>query len=152
MLRAFFPAQTLTPEQRKTCALLADRHTPFVEGIRDLLRTEFNSVFVVADVGSLREGTFRLRPTVTVIDLAFAGGDLAGLIRQLRRSSPESKLIALTVDDQPAVARAIMTAGADCVVLKRCIARDLLPAVDAALAGGGFVTPDIETRRVSPVL
>ena len=70
-------------------------------------------------------------------------GDVAGLIRQLRTSSPVSKIIALTLHIEPTVADAILSAGADGVVLKHFIARDLLAAVDLALEGDRFVTPDV---------
>ncbi|MGI9327648.1 MAG: response regulator [Pseudomonadales bacterium] len=124
----------MTPGQ-KSCSLLADEHTHYIEGVRGLLETEFDIIFTVADPASLVEGADRLQPAMIVLDLAIAKGDLAGLIRQLRESSPESKIIALTVHTDPAIVDAMLTAGAHAVVLKHCISRDLLPAVDAALKG-----------------
>ncbi len=129
--------------RQKSCALLADEHTSYIEGVRGLLETEFDTIFTVADPGSLMEGTDRLQPTVIVVDLSLAKGDFAVLIRQLRGSSPASKIIALTVHIEPAVADAMLSAGAHGVVLKHFIARDLLAAVDAALEGDRFVTPDV---------
>jgi DNA-binding NarL/FixJ family response regulator len=135
----------MNPRQ-KSCALLADQHTRYVEGVRGLLETAFDTIFTVADADSLIEGTDRLRPTVIVVDLSFARGDFTSLIRQLRRSSPVSKVIVLTVHNEPAVVDAMLSVGAHGVVLKHFIARDLLAAVDAALEGDGFVTPDVPTH------
>ena len=132
----------MNPRQ-KSCALLADKHTRYVEGVRGLLETEFDTIFTVADAGSLKEGTDRLQPTVIVVDLSFATGDFAGMIKQIRSSSPVSKVIALTVHSEPAVVDAMLSAGAHGVVLKHFIARDLLAAIDVALEGGRFVTPDV---------
>ena len=132
----------MNPRQ-KSCALLADEHTRYIEGVRGLLETEFDTIFTVADPGSLMEGTDRLQPAVIVVDLPLAKGDLTGLIRQLRRSSPVSKFIALTVHTEPAVVDAMLSAGAHAVVLKHFIARDLLAAVDVVLQGDRFVTPDV---------
>jgi DNA-binding NarL/FixJ family response regulator len=129
--------------RQKSCALLADQHTRYVEGVRGLLETAFDTIFTVADADSLIEGTDRLRPTVIVVDLSFARGDFTSLIRQLRRSSPVSKVIVLTVHNEPAVVDAMLSAGAHGVVLKHFIARDLLAAIDAALEGDEFVTPDV---------
>ena len=129
--------------RQKSCALLADQHTRYVEGVRGLLETAFDTIFTVADADSLIEGTDRLRPTVIVVDLSFARGDFTSLIRQLRRSSPVSKIIVLTVHNEPAVVDAMLSAGAHGVVLKHFIARDLLAAVDVVLEGNRFVTPDV---------
>jgi DNA-binding NarL/FixJ family response regulator len=129
--------------QRKSCALLADKHTRYIEGVRGLLETEFDTVFTVADTSSLKEGTDRLQPAVIVVDLSFAKGDFAGMISQIRSSSPASIVIALTVHREPAVVDAMLAAGAHGVVLKHYIARDLLAAIDVALEGDRFVTPDI---------
>jgi two-component system capsular synthesis response regulator RcsB len=129
--------------QRKTCALLADKHTRYIEGVRGLLETEFDTVFTVADAGSLKEGTDRLQPTVIVVDLSFATGDFAGMISQIRSSSPASIVIALTVHREPAVVDAMLSAGAHGVVLKHNIARDLLTAIDVTLEGDKFVTPGV---------
>ena len=129
--------------QRKSCALLADKHTRYIEGVRGLLETEFDTVFTVADADSLKEGTDRLQPTVIVVDLSFATGDFAGMISQIRSSSPASKVIALTVHPEPAVVDAMLSAGAHGVVLKHNIARDLLTAIDVTLEGDKFVAPGV---------
>ena len=137
----------MNPRQ-KSCALLADEHTRYIEGVRGLLETEFDTIFTVADPGSLVQGTDRLQPAVIVVDLPLAKGDFAGLIRQLRRSSPVSKIVALTVHTESAVVDAMLSAGAHGVVLKHFIARDLLAAIDVVLQGDRFVTPDVSRRCI----
>lgn len=125
------------------CVLLADRHHSLSEGIRGLLETAFSGVFMVADQLSLMEGAERLRPTVAVVDLSLAGGDLMTLLSSLRRRAPMTKVLLLSVHDEPTVTAASLAAGADGVVLKRAIASDLLPAVEAVLAGQRYVSPTI---------
>ncbi len=121
------------------CVLLADRHHGLSEGIRGLLETSFNSVFLVADETSLIEGVGLLRPAVVVVDLSLGAGDVVDLMRELRARAPGAKVLLLSVHDEPSVLRSAVAAGADGIVLKRAIATDLLPAVDAILAGGRFV-------------
>ena len=48
-------------------------------------------------------------------------------------------MLLLSVHDEPSVLRSAVAAGADGIVLKRAIATDLLPAVDAVLAGRRYV-------------
>ena len=128
------------------CVLLADRHHELSEGVRGLLGTMFAGVFTVADEASLMEGAARIRPTVVVVDLSLAGGDIVGFLGALRRQAPAAKVLLLTVHDEPTVASAALTAGADGVVLTRAIATDLLEAVDAVLAGKRYTSSAVAHR------
>lgn len=122
------------------CVLLADRHHELSEGVRELLGTMFAGVFTVTDEASLMEGAARIRPTVVVVDLSLAGGDIVGFLGMLRRKSPAAKVLLLCVHDEPTVASAALAAGADGVVLTRQIATDLLEAVDTVLAGRRYTS------------
>jgi DNA-binding NarL/FixJ family response regulator len=124
-----------------SCVLLADRHHALAEGVRDLLAAEFASVFTVGDEASLLEGAEQLKPRVVVVDLKFAQGDLAALLAGISRRSPASKIVVLTVHDEPSVARAALRAGAHGVVLKRAISTDLVQAIDEVLAGRDYLSP-----------
>lgn len=121
--------------------LLADRHHRLNEGVRGLLETVFARVFVVADRASLLDGAGRLSPELVVVDVAMAQGDIRHLVHSIRERAPAAKVLLLSVHDEPAVATAAFDAGADGFVLKRAIATDLLPAVDALLAGGRYGSP-----------
>jgi DNA-binding NarL/FixJ family response regulator len=133
-------------EPARSCVLLADRHHRLLEGIRGLLETAFSNVFMVADESSLIEGTVRLQPGLVVADLSLAAGDAAGLMRQLHAAAPGAKVLLLTVHDAPNVAQSAIALGADGLVLKRAIATDLLPAIEAVLAGMQYVSPAIAGR------
>jgi DNA-binding NarL/FixJ family response regulator len=123
------------------CVLLADRHHRLSEGVRGLLETTFDGVFMVADQSSLMEGAQRLLPAFVVVDVSLAQGDIADLVHSIRERAPAAKLLLLSVHDEPAVAAAAFAAGADGLVLKRAIATDLLPAVDALRAGRRYISP-----------
>jgi two-component system secretion response regulator SsrB len=117
------------------CALLADRHFGLSDGVRGLLETSFEVVVMVADELSLFEAIERMKADLAVVDLSLTRGNGLKLISQLRLRFPNLKLIAISVHDEPSVGRAAVQAGADNFVVKRAIATDLIPAVDAALAG-----------------
>ena len=118
-----------------SCVLIADRHHVLFAGISGLLETTFDKVFLVTDKASLIEGAMRLQPTIIVMDLSYAAGNLPDLVRELRHQAPMAKLLLLSVHDEPAVITSAMTAGADGLVVKRALASDLIPAIDAVLAG-----------------
>ena len=124
----------MEPEKVK-CVLLADRHQGLVEGVRGLLETTFQAVVMVADEASLFESARRLRPTLAVVDLSLVRAQSLQWLKRFRGLYPDLKLIVLSVHDEPGVRHSAMDSGADGFVLKRTLATDLLPAVDAVLAG-----------------
>ena len=114
--------------------LLADRHHGLRDSVRGLLETEFETVFMVADEASVVEGAGRLKPSVVVLDLSLAHGDLRSLLARLAERSPGSKVLMLTVHDEATVAKAALAAGAAGVVLK-----STTPAAPAAKIGRAHV-------------
>lgn len=134
------------PDAMAQCVLLADRHHGLSEGVRDLLESVFDTVFIVANEASLFEGASRLQPRIVVADLSLTPGDALGFVRRLRATAPEVKLLLLSVHDESSVVQSVIAAGADGVVLKRAIATDLLPGVDRLLAGESYLSPGLRER------
>ena len=127
--------------QSNSLVLLADRHHGLRDSVRGLLEAAFDSVIMVANEASLLEGAERLKPAMVIVELSLAGGDLSDLLARMRERAPGSKIVMLTVHDEPTVAETALSAGADAVVLKRDLATDLLLAVDALRAGKRYVSP-----------
>lgn len=98
---------------------------------------------MVADEASLFEGVARLMPAIVVLDLSFAAGDANELLARITKYSPTSKILILSVHDEPSVINAVLEAGAHAVVLKRSLATDLLPAVESLHAGLRYVSSEI---------
>ena len=130
------------------CVLLADRHYGVIEGIHGLLESTFAAVVMVTDENSLMESASRLQPIVVVADLSVASGGGFGWLGRLLEHNAASKIIVLSVHDEPTVVQAALEAGASGFVLKRAIATDLLDAVDAVLAGECYVSPAISRAGV----
>ena len=59
------------------------------------------------------------------------------------RRAPGAKVLVLSVHVERTVADATLAAGADAVVLKRCLGTDLMPAIDAVLAGQRLLSSGI---------
>jgi DNA-binding NarL/FixJ family response regulator len=121
--------------------LLADRHHGLRDSVRGLLETEFDNVFMVATEAALLEGAKRLNPTVALVDMSLSAGDLNSLLGRIRARAPGTKVLLLSVHDERTVAEGALAAGADAVVLKRCLATELMPAIDAVLAGRRYLSP-----------
>lgn len=123
------------------CALLGNRHDALNEGLCGLLETMFDAVLVASDGASLLEGAERLRPDVIVADLALVQSDCLDLIRKLRSRVNKAPLIVITSHEDSNVEVAVLGAGADCVIVKRSIATELLPAIDCIRASRTLHSP-----------
>ncbi|MFO0993104.1 MAG: response regulator [Hyphomicrobiales bacterium] len=131
--------------------ILADSHHAMSEGIRGLVGSIFNAVVMVADEVSLLEGASRLDSELAIVDTALSRGNILTLIRRLRSGFPEMKVLVLGISDQPLLVRRILDAGAGGFVLKRMVATDLLPAIDAVLAGESYISPAAVNFQSKPL-
>ena len=133
------------------CAILAARHAAFAEGVRSLLKADFQDVAVVADLPSLQESLRQLHPNLVVVDLPLAGSTGPEVLRSIHSVSPGTRVIVMTIFDQATVARMALQAGAQGVVLKRTAGTDLQAAVETVVHGGVYVSPGFgaapETHR-----
>jgi len=123
--------------------LLADRHHGLRDSVRGLLESQFDAVFMVADEASLLEGVGRLNPAIVVVDLSLSGSDLPSLLGRLAARAPGTKVLLLSVHDERTVVASALKAGASGLVVKRDLATDLMPAIDAVLAGRTYVSPAV---------
>ena len=128
---------------KRDCVLLADRHHGLRDSVRGLLEAEFDTVFMVADEVSLLDGADRLNPAAVVVDLSLSAGDLSGLLKRVTARARGAKVLLLSVHDERSVAESALAAGAHAVVLKRCLFTDLMPALEAVLAGKRYLSPGI---------
>jgi DNA-binding NarL/FixJ family response regulator len=125
------------PRHKESCAVLAIAHGGLVEGVRGLLATAFESVVMVADENALGSCVDNLHPGLVVLDMGLTPGGGIGLISRLRAGHPGLRLIVLGGDDEPALRRAALAAGAGRFLLKRALGSELMPAVDELLAWDG---------------
>jgi DNA-binding NarL/FixJ family response regulator len=72
------------------------------------------------------------------------GIDGFGVARSLKRAGCRSRLVFLTVHEDPDFAREALALGADAYVVKSRMASDLLTAIQGALAGRTFVSPTVK--------
>ena len=125
------------------CAILADIHHNMLEGLRGLLESTFSTVVMVADLNSLHTAVNKIHPDLVVVDLSMdtkCGTNIAVKIKELH---PELRFIVLSVHDDKAVAKKVLDAGSLGYVLKRSTATDLLPAIDSAMKGEKYISPDL---------
>jgi DNA-binding NarL/FixJ family response regulator len=134
--------------QNSNSVILADRNSATGDGIRGLLEVVFDSIYVVADEKSLLMGAGRLAPRLIVLDQSLGVEKLPGLTYELRKLSANSQILVLALSDHPMIARAILKAGANAVVLKRSAGTDLFEALDAIERKEVYASPGLAPTSV----
>jgi DNA-binding NarL/FixJ family response regulator len=124
--------------------LIADAHPTMMGGVRLLLKDLFDVIFMVADEHSLADAIDTNQPDLVLVDLSLPVSSAENVARLLHRLSPELRFIILSVYDEKTVVDECLSAGAKGFVLKRSAVNDLIPAVEAVLRGGTYVSPSIE--------
>ncbi len=110
-------------------------------GLAMLIEAESDLAVVAeaADGIEAVEKTRALKPDIVILDLTMPG--LSGLeaLREIRRDCPETKILVLTMHDDPAYGRTVLGAGAMGYVTKKAADRELLLAIRTVRAGHPFV-------------
>jgi two-component system response regulator NreC len=129
--------------------VLADDHLVVRRGLQMLLDGEqdFEVVAEAGDVESARRYVRGHRPTVLVADLNMPGGPILNAIPDLRRESPETQIVVLTMQEDPGFAREALRAGALAYVLKEAAEGELVEAVRRAAAGEIYLNPQVDVLR-----
>jgi DNA-binding NarL/FixJ family response regulator len=123
--------------------ILADDHTVVAEALRQLFVPHFEVVAIVADGRALLDSAPSLKPDVIVVDIAMPLLNGLEASRQLKQRIPGAKIIFLTMNEDPELAKEAMKSGASGYVLKKSAASELLHAIQLALRGKSYVTPQI---------
>jgi DNA-binding NarL/FixJ family response regulator len=121
--------------------LLADDHPGVAEELRRLLESEFDVVGVVADGKALVREVENRRPDVVVTDIVMPGLDGIAATKAILASRPDTRVVLVTVHDDPELAEWGYAAGARACVMKLTASQDLLPAVRTALRGERYPPP-----------
>jgi DNA-binding NarL/FixJ family response regulator len=128
--------------------LLADDHRLVVEACVSLLEPECKVLGVVSDGRALLSTAQELHPDVVVLDIGMPllNGLDAG--RQLKQAMPAVKLIYVTMNEDPDLAKEALRIGASGYLLKTSAARELPEAIRAAFRGDTYVTSLASQRMV----
>ena len=126
-----------------TKLVLADDHAVVRAGLRMLLEGE-DGWQVMAEAGTVPDAirlTRAHRPAVLVLDLNMPGGSSLEAIPEIMEATPTTRIVVLTMQDDPEFARAAMSAGVAAFVLKESADDELVQAVKTAAAGGTYLNP-----------
>jgi two-component system response regulator NreC len=143
------PART-----HKIRVMIVDDHAILRAGLRMLVnaQADMEVVFEAPDGEKAVQQVRDTKPDVTLLDLTMprVGGMKA--LQEIARNCRETRVLILTMHDDPAYLRSALAAGASGYLLKRAVDAELLAAIRAVHRGGIFVDPRLASVLVQDVL
>lgn len=130
-----------------TTVLIADDHAVFAEALRKLLEDDYAVLGTVTDGRALIEEATKLQPQVLVVDIAMPllnGFDAA---KRVLEQSPGTKVVFLTMQEDPRLAASALQLGPIGFVLKHSAASELLTAISQVLNGRSYVTSRLRPQN-----
>ena len=115
--------------------LLADDNEEILDRVTTLLAADCDVVGAVRDGRQALEAAQDLKPDVLVLDISMPVMNGIETARRLTEAGSETRIVFLTVHDDPNFAREALEAGALGYVIKQHIASDLVAAIKKAHAG-----------------
>lgn len=136
------------PDARTIRVVIADDHAVVRRGLRQLLEDEgdFEVVAEAGDIESARRYVRGHHPDVLVLDLNMPEGSSLDAVPDIRAEAPDTRIVVLTMQNEPAYARQALTAGVLGYVLKDAADAELVEAVRRAARGDSYLNPRLDAR------
>jgi two-component system response regulator NreC len=132
-------------------AVVVDDHAVVRSGIKLLLDRE-RDIDVVGEAGSAKDAIFTVRalkPDVILLDVVMPGESGIEVLPKLLKESAETKVLVLSMQDDPSYVREAFAAGASGYVLKEAADEEVVAAVREIADGGRYVHPALGARMVT---
>jgi DNA-binding NarL/FixJ family response regulator len=127
--------------KKRPTILLADDHVLVAEGIRKLLSPEFELRGILSDGRALVKAVEECAPDIAIVDISLPLLNGLDASRQIRKQSPSTKIIILTMHSEPSCVTEAFRIGVSGYVLKQSVGSELLRAIKEVLRGNIFISP-----------
>jgi two-component system, NarL family, response regulator NreC len=124
-----------------TTIVLVDDHQILRQGVRNLLEDD-PDLKVIGEAADGKEGielTEKLKPDILISDLMMKGLNGIDVTREVRKLSPATRIIILSMYDDDGYVNQAMRAGAMGYVLKGSGIDELLTAIRKVLSGSTYL-------------
>jgi two-component system response regulator NreC len=131
--------------------VIVDDHAVVRSGLRALLEKEAD-LEVVGEAGDAQHAVFEMRaqkPDVMLIDVTMPGVNGITATANILKERPETKVLMLSMEDDPSYVRGAFAAGALGYVLKEAADTELVQAIHVVAAGDSYVNPSLGAKLVS---
>jgi DNA-binding NarL/FixJ family response regulator len=131
--------------------VLVDDHAVVRSGLHLLLEAQ-EDIEVVGEAGNAKDAVFRaraLKPDVILLDVVMPGESGIEVLPKLLKEAPETKVLVLSMQDDPSYVREAFAAGASGYVLKEAVDEEVVSAVREIASGGRYVHPALGARMIT---
>ncbi len=135
---------------QKVRIVIAEDHTILREGLRSLLSSNPNFE-IVGEAEDGREAircAEKFKPDLILTDLSMPRMNGMEAIKEIKRESPATKVLVLTVHKAEEYILATFRAGADGYILKDSTHSELVMAVKKVLNGKHYISPEISEKVI----
>lgn len=139
---------------QKVRIVIAEDHTILREGLRSLLSSN-PSFEIVGEAEDGREAikcVEKFKPDLILTDLSMPRMNGMEAIKEIKRESPTTKVLVLTVHRAEEYILATFRAGADGYLLKDSTHAELVMAVKKVLSGKHYISPEISEKVIEGYL
>jgi two-component system response regulator NreC len=134
-----------------TRVLIVDDHAVVRSGLKLVLEAD-EGIEPVGEAGTARDAIFEaraLKPDVILLDVVMPDQSGLEIIPTLLHENPETKILMLSMQDDPRYVREAFDAGASGYVLKEAADSEVVAAVREVAGGGRYVDPELGARLVA---
>ena len=134
--------------------VLADDHALLRAGLAVLINAQ-SDMEVVAQASTTDEAMAAVtdtQPDVLVLDLTMPGGSSVKAIEGLRQQCPQTKILVLTMHDDPAYLRSTLAAGSSGYLVKTASDAELLSALRTVAQGRKAINLSLSSDEMQTVL
>src|SRR3954467_9925726 len=128
--------------------LLADDHALLLGAFEKLLSPECEVVGMVTDGRALVDEALKVKPDAIVLDVTMPKLNGLDAGRQIKAQLPRTRLVFVTMNEDPDLAAEAFRIGASAYLLKRSAASELLVAIREVMKGRSYATPLITEGMV----
>jgi two-component system, NarL family, response regulator NreC len=131
--------------------LIVDDHAVVRAGLRLLIDAE-DDLEAVGEAGNARDAVFQaraLKPDVVLMDVVMPDQSGLDVVPTILHERPETKVLVLSMQDDPQYVRQAFAAGANGYVLKEAADTEVVSAIREVAKGGSYVHPTLGARLVA---
>jgi two-component system response regulator NreC len=131
--------------------LIVDDHAVVRAGLKLLVDSE-DDFEAVGEAGNARDAIFEarsLKPDVILLDIVMPDQSGLEIVPQLVHENAETKVLVLSMQDEPRYVAEAFEAGASGYVLKEAADAELVAAIREVAGGGRYVHPKLGARLVA---
>ena len=147
-------AQAVSAGQPAVRVFLADDYSILRDGLRALLRSSERIKLLgdQHDLDDMGQQLEALRPDVVVLELWMPGMSGLAAIQEVKRRTPQSRVLVLSVHEAETYVRTAFQLGADGYVLKSAPPSELLEGIDSVMRGRRFISEALSQHIVNRYL